>query len=562
VCEKYRHDKKPIFAAFIDFRKAYDCINRDLLWECLTSLGLHGRIFDSLREMYSHVNMCVRVGGQVTDCFSSDLGVKQGDPLSPLLFGVFIDRMERFFKDMLPHSCGVQLGHVVLQIMLYADDLILVAESASDLQKMLDLLHVFCQHNELTVNVAKSKAMVFNPQHCGANQHMRVTYDGAVMERVSSFVYLGMTFDEEQGIMHAIQRGVNKARGAMMAMMKRCHELNLHNVRIKCHLFDALIKPVINYGCEIWGPSNMERGKVFMSGMREEVEKMHMGFLRQCLGVRKSTAAAVIMFEMNRMPIALSWLKQLLRFWNKIVTRPEGDIVKIALKGSMALAAKAGVGTCWALQVAKCLDRYQFQLRQHGLQLIDVDSILEAAHSEWWMDLVKDVCALDRDFQGPSAVRSIPDDRRDGFKMFTYFRWFADGANDVSKRFWYWLHDKDRIQTVARFRLGSHDLNIQSGRATRPVTVRSRRRCDMCNDGVCEDEVHFFHECPHYAEIRVVYPNMFDGINFVQGVVDREVCASMNPDGEYVTDFGHFWYGMANYIKRCLDSRNGLVGAL
>ena len=101
--------------------------------------------------MYNNVNIRVRVGGKLGDVFSSLLGVKQGDALSPLLFGLFIDRFEKYIDEEYP-NLGVQLKDQLIRVLLYADDLVLLAESPIDLQLMLNALSKFSTLNSLTVN--------------------------------------------------------------------------------------------------------------------------------------------------------------------------------------------------------------------------------------------------------------------------------------------------------------------------------------------------------------------------------------------------------------------------
>ena len=139
--------------------------------------------------------MYVWVSGKITDSFPSDVGVKQGDPLSPLLFGLFIDRMEGIIRDHLPAASGVQLLDMCLKVLLYADYLVLLAESPAELQAMLDLLHIFCEHKALTVNVKKSEAVIFNRQYCPGFRGMRLKYNEDDMRIVPSFVYLGMLYE-------------------------------------------------------------------------------------------------------------------------------------------------------------------------------------------------------------------------------------------------------------------------------------------------------------------------------------------------------------------------------
>ena len=198
VIEKYRSLKKPVYAAFIDFRKAYDSVSRPLLWECLRGLGVHGRALSVLQSMYSDVRLRVRLEGVLGEMFSSGVGVMQGCPLSPLFFGLLIDRIEAFMHEMLP-GVGVHLGQMLLQILLYADDLVLLAESQADLQKMLDALQQFCELMGLTVNVKKSEAVIFNNNYAprgagvtlaGEGGPSTLVYNGAPLAVKSMFVYV------------------------------------------------------------------------------------------------------------------------------------------------------------------------------------------------------------------------------------------------------------------------------------------------------------------------------------------------------------------------------------
>ena len=271
--------------------------------------------------MYKVVRIRVRVGGKLGECFESEMGVKQGDPLSPLLFGIFIDRLEMLLDSMLPDQ-GVHLKDMLLKILLYADDLVLLAESPSDLQGMLDILRQFCEVNKMVVNVKKSEIVVFNRQFIRGNRIPRIQYNGVDMEIKPLFIYLGIMFEEEEGIKRVATRWFNKGRGALYSMMRRCNELDIHNVYIKCRLFDSLVRPILSYGSEIWGPAILSKGSMGFveTGFQKDLEQLHKGFLRMCLGVRKTISEVVLMTELRREPLAFGLLESSLRFWNKIMS--------------------------------------------------------------------------------------------------------------------------------------------------------------------------------------------------------------------------------------------------
>ena len=85
--------KRKLYVAFVDFRKAFDFVNRDALWHVLQATGLtrDTKMFKAIRAIYNNVLSAVRCGGKgVSDCFDCPLGVKQGCILSPKLFSLFI----------------------------------------------------------------------------------------------------------------------------------------------------------------------------------------------------------------------------------------------------------------------------------------------------------------------------------------------------------------------------------------------------------------------------------------------------------------------------------------
>jgi hypothetical protein len=562
VIERYRsrkeHEgKREVYTAFIDFRKAYDSVDRSLLWECLRSLGLHGRIMDNLIEMYTGVKLRVRVGGQLSEEFPSDIGVKQGDPLSPLLFGLFIDRLERVLNECMLTG-GVKVGSTLLRLLLYADDLVLFAESAAELQDMLDQLHQFCVCNSMTVNIKKSEVVVFN--RMTQPGQVRIRYNGADMKVVDMFVYLGMVYHEKTCMQKGWLRNLDKGRRAMYAMIRRCYEMDLHNVYIKCHLFDSLVRPVLNYGCEVWGPGSMCSGNSFVAGARQEFEDMHLGFLRQCLGVRKSVPLAVLMHELAREPVAMGWLRQTVRFWNKIQKRPEDDLLRIALMDSCVLASQDN--RCWAARLQACLRRdykADFVLPQgDGVESsLDEQGIMREVKGKWWDKLKAKLPPVDgQSAQTMSVVRSVPDECHDGFKLLTYFRWFAPTDSDMRKSFWYTLSRKEHISVVAKFRMGVHWLNIDAGRMHNCMP-RSQRLCKCCDLRSREDELHVL-SCPLYRELRAQYTETVFREQIGEAAVrdmDLLMKTCMNPPAK-MYEYKDYWEDLAGFLIRSRFARD------
>ena len=142
-----KNRKLSTYCAFIDLRKAYDCINRDLLLCKLEGIGT-GKLLGAFRSLYTSVSSCVRVNNLMTDWFDVSCGLRQGCCLSPLLFNLFINDLVLRIKAL---GKGVHVGDQHVSILLYADDVVLMADNAQNLQSMLDLLNDWCLANKMSV---------------------------------------------------------------------------------------------------------------------------------------------------------------------------------------------------------------------------------------------------------------------------------------------------------------------------------------------------------------------------------------------------------------------------
>ena len=120
--------------------------------------------------MYDNIKSCVKQGSEMSDFFPCQIGVRQGENLSPFLFAIFLNDLESFFRDnaisglqSVENLCEEQLGcYIRLFVLLYADDTILLSESAEKLQTMLLNFETYCNDWKLKVNLDKIKIVIFS----------------------------------------------------------------------------------------------------------------------------------------------------------------------------------------------------------------------------------------------------------------------------------------------------------------------------------------------------------------------------------------------------------------
>ena len=160
IIDKFvKNDKKKLFVAFIDFRKAYDRVNRTLLFLKLQRIGIKGLFYRNIKNLSSDVSYLVKCHGGYLEEILSKYGLKQGGVLSAMLFNLYIDNLEDIFDD----TCDpIYLFRKPLSHLSYADDLALISTSQNGLNNCLEKLHQFTKTWQLELNISKCKVIVFN----------------------------------------------------------------------------------------------------------------------------------------------------------------------------------------------------------------------------------------------------------------------------------------------------------------------------------------------------------------------------------------------------------------
>ena len=150
--------------------------------------------------MYTSVKSCISYKNHTTGYFNCEIGVRQGENLSPFLFSLFLNDLEEFLltKDIvglksITDELETELEiYLKIFVMLYADDTILLAASAEDLQVQLNAFGEYCDNWKMKMNVNKTKIMVFG--FGKLRQNLKFTYKNVDIEIVKQFNYLGVIF--------------------------------------------------------------------------------------------------------------------------------------------------------------------------------------------------------------------------------------------------------------------------------------------------------------------------------------------------------------------------------
>ena len=240
-----RNDKQKLFVAFIDFRKAYDRVNRTLLFLKLQRIGLKGLFYRNIKNLSSVVSYLVKCHGGHLEAIHSKYGLKQGRVLSPILFNLYIDDIKEIFDSSCDPVCILKkpLSHF-----LYADDLALISTTQSGLNNCLAKLEKFSKTWQLELNLSKCKVLVFN--YSGKLlKGMKFTFNGIALEVVQSYCYLGIDFICCGSFRTARSNLAEKARKALAPISSLVAQFNIPCDKA-LYLFNAMIRPIVMYNSE------------------------------------------------------------------------------------------------------------------------------------------------------------------------------------------------------------------------------------------------------------------------------------------------------------------------
>ena len=154
-----------LYCAFIDFTKAFDFIVRDVLWYKLLKVGVGGKMLDIVKSIYNMVKSRVKHNNLLSESFTCQIGVRQGECVSPFLFSMYLNDLE---SELATKGVdGINIGMLNLYLLLYVDDIVLFGKTPEDLQHGLTILENYCNRWKLTVNTNKTKIMLFKKKKRG-----------------------------------------------------------------------------------------------------------------------------------------------------------------------------------------------------------------------------------------------------------------------------------------------------------------------------------------------------------------------------------------------------------
>ena len=243
IIVKVREFQKNVYFCFIDYAKAFDCVDHNKLRKILKEMGIPDHLTCLLRNLYAVQEATVRTGQGTIDWFQIGKGIRQGCILSPSLFNFYAEYIMRN-AGLEEAQAGIKIARRNINNLRYADNTTLLAESEEELKSLLMKMKVESEKVGLKLNIQKTKIMASSPITSWQ-------IDGETVETVADFILGGSKIIADGDCSHEIKRHLLLGSKVMTNLdsILKSRDITLST---KIHLVKAMVFPVVMYGCESW----------------------------------------------------------------------------------------------------------------------------------------------------------------------------------------------------------------------------------------------------------------------------------------------------------------------
>ena len=442
----------------------------------------------------------MRVNEFLTNWFFTSSGVKQGDALSPTLFAVYINDLANTIKSL---GCGVQFGGENISVLLYADDIILMADSEEDLQRMLSCAEAWCSKWRMTINEKKTEIMHFrNPR--SATSTFQFYFGEKKLNYTKCYKYLGLYLDEHMHFTKGttvLSESASRALGGVIGKTKMLKDIGFSTYT---KLFQACVCPVLDYVAGVWGYKNFPGS-----------EKIQNRAIRYFMGVHKFAPIPATAGDMGWDSCRERWSVCIMRLWNRLLRMDDNRVAKKVFECDMH---KIGG---WASEV------YELYVGL-GCGNVFTDKV------EINLKIGKELLALEKRETWISEVRGMPK-----LRTLCQIKHLFGTENYILYNL-----SKRKRSLCAQIRSGILPLHIESGRWV--GTSEENRLCTFCELEEIENEIHFFFYCPFYHDLRLSLFKKVD-VKEVHYMCDTDMLAWL---------FQYRTFLIADFIEKAWARRN------
>ena len=397
------------------------------------------------------------------------------------------------------------MNNVDINCLLWADDLLLVSQTPAGLQKSIDKMKSFYDSLGLEVNIKKTKVMIMNKRGRKLDNLYQFKLNEKTIEIVDQYQYLGLKLRPSGSMALAVQELHDKASRAWFGISNVIYRNKRMEVDKIFEIFNSLVTPVATYGSPFWLPhiipkKFLENEKQIMDYWESfKSELLQQKCARIVLSVHKKTSRLAVLGELAQYPLFLQSLSQCYNYKLSLLNRrSSNNLIGHVLKELETMSSKGQ--DCWLTRVNKIEKSLKIPLnifynKTSGKRIL---TFLKGKFDGYFLDQI-------------NKIKLVGPDTSDHNKLRTYKSFKGSFTRDPYLTL---VRNRNQRCHLTRLRVSSHNLRIELGRHTRPVTPVQQRTCQYCHHAPPpldksdhpapppDTEIHFLVQCPLFSAER------------------------------------------------------------
>ena len=350
IQEKCHEQNRELYIAFIDLAKAFDTVNRELLWNALSKFGVPNKFLTILKSLHDNMNARVSIGGNKSEPFNVEVGVKQGCVLAPVIFNIYLTAVTLLSHQQMNPDDGLKIefrldGNLFnlrrLQAqskteianfleLQYADDCAVLAHTPEALQRSLTIISSIYQSMGLRINVNKTEII---SQRNNPAVPLAFHVNGENVKQVDNFTYLGSVLTDKHNIDTEVLARINNASTSFGRLRSRVFENTNLKIKTKVSVYTAVCLSTLLYGAEAW--TTYQRHI-------KQLESFHIRCLQRILGLtwQDKVPHSQILQRAETTSIEAMLAKKQLRWVGHVFRMPEHRLPRQVMYGQLPEARR------------------------------------------------------------------------------------------------------------------------------------------------------------------------------------------------------------------------------
>ncbi|XP_055848181.1 uncharacterized protein LOC129913492 [Episyrphus balteatus] len=421
---------------------AFDNVDRNALFHKLSALGISTKMVDVIKTLYCDTAAAVWDGIGSTEFFSTNKGVRQGCVLSALLFVLFLNDLHAYLP------VGLLIEGQTLNILLYADDIVLLSDNPDKLKQLINSFIAYCNNWNLKVNLAKSEIVIFrNGGRRAASE--KWFFNDTEITVANHYKYLGVVFNYNMSWDEHLNNRLSSSKNSINSTWSKPLRNKYVQHSTKFKIYDAASRSIMLYCGQVWGYRE-----------RSQLEKLQRFFIKRCFLLPDNTPNYALHIETGLPKAFLTTLKLHFSYIRKTISLSNDRLPRIL---SEAVIRKS---IFWAKE---WLDL--FHETWNGLH-----SIL--------------LCKLNEKHWSEATTKANLSQFHDEYCNFLYTgvpNYFDD------------TNPRDMISLIFKARCGLLSIN------ERAFHGDTNGICTLCNLDASENTFHFIGICPIFKGYRLKF---------------------------------------------------------